>query len=112
MVDASSDKVLADNLLGGKRRLADIVPAIGRVRQGKKRQVFQNIGVYGHSNRIAVRIMNHPVACVCRGHKIDVGDSLGLPVTFIIHEEKCAVLYDRPANRAAKLVPPELRLWL
>src|SRR6202022_2912385 len=44
-----------------------------------------------------------PVPRSLRRHKGLVSNALGLPDAFIVCEEKCAVLYDRPADRAPEL---------
>src|ERR1700730_13628707 len=53
--------------------------------------------------------MDHPVAGVERRHEIDLGDTLRLSDTLVVHEKECAVFQDRTANSAAKLVPLERR---
>jgi len=56
------------------------------------------------------RIVDVPIASGQGRHLHRVGDTLGLPDAFVVSKEKRAILDDRAADGAAKLVALERRL--
>src|SRR5580692_6196799 len=61
---------------------------------------------------VRLRTVQCSLTCEGRRHKVDVSDALRLPIAFVVHEEKRAVLHDWPAHSAPKLVALETRFRL
>src|SRR6266849_1726692 len=107
MINLGREIVLGSDLLPSKVQ-DSCIP------RPQKRPIGQRVeGIYETQDVLVRRdLPGRQVARTSRSRRNGgyLGDSLRLPQSFVITEDECAVLPDRPSSRAAKLIAAEGRL--